>query len=192
MQGHAPPSVRKTPGEPGAWMFLLGDMVVFGVFFTTFMVARSAQPDVFEAGRAGLHPAIGFVNTLVLLTSSLAVVVGVNALQLARNQLAARSFGVAVALGVTFIALKSFEYRLVLDAGIAPGDSDFYLYYFALTGLHLLHVVVGVGVLSLLLLQTRRSAFSATRMAVIESGGCFWHLVDLLWIVLFPLLYLVS
>jgi nitric oxide reductase NorE protein len=90
------------------------------------------------------------------------------------------------------VALKVTEYVLLVGAGHTAGANHFYLYYFILTGLHLLHVCIGIVVLVLLLTQTRRTELSATRLAVIEGGGCFWHLVDLLWIVLFPLLYLVS
>lgn len=99
---------------------------------------------------------------------------------------------IAAGCGVVFVALKVTEYVLLVQDGHTAGVNHFYLYYFILTGLHLLHVCIGILVLVLMLTQTRRTELSATRLAVIEGGGCFWHLVDLLWIVLFPLLYLVS
>jgi len=204
-------ATRRIPGEQGTWVFLFGDMLVFAVFFGTFLVERSTAPEIFDAGRATLHLNVGLLNTLVLLTSSLCVVAFLGALRTGQGAIAARAVGAAIGFGALFVALKIYEYVLLGLAGHGPGASDFYLYYFILTGLHLFHVCVGLAVLVLLLTQARRTHLSAfrtvaeaqgrgrqragpsdTRMALLEGGACFWHLVDLLWIVLFPLLYLVS
>ena len=185
-------TTRRIPGEQGTWIFLLGDMLVFAVFFATFLVERAKTPEVFDVARKTLHANIGLVNTLVLLTSSLFVVAAIGAIRTGRRAIAARALLIAAGCGVVFVALKVTEYVLLAGAGHGPGANHFYLYYFILTGLHLLHVVIGILVLTLMFTQTRRTELSATRLAVIEGGGCFWHLVDLLWIVLFPLLYLVS
>lgn len=188
----APRTPRRTPGEQGTWVFLFGDMLVFAVFFGTFLVERATAPDVFDAGRKTLHLNVGLVNTLVLLTSSLCVVVFLGAIRGGAGTIAARAAAASIGLGVLFVALKVYEYVALGQAGHGPGASDFYLYYFVLTGLHLFHVCVGIAVLVLLSTQSRRTELSTNRMALIEGGACFWHLVDLLWIVLFPLLYLVS
>ncbi|OBY29310.1 cytochrome C oxidase subunit III [Mycolicibacter kumamotonensis] len=173
-------------------MFLLGDMLVFGVFFATFMVERSKDPDLFDVSRKTLHLGVGLTNTLVLLVSSLCVVVAISATRAGARSIASSAVVAAIVCGLAFIGLKVFEYSSVITAGHGAGVNHFYLYYFILTGLHLFHVCVGMLVLVFLLTQTRRTELSATRMAVVEGGACFWHLVDLLWIVLFPLLYLVS
>jgi nitric oxide reductase NorE protein len=183
---------RRIPGEQGTWVFLFGDMLVFAVFFATFMVERSKAPEVFDVARKTLHVNIGLVNTLVLLTSSLFVVAAMGAIRTGARSIAARALVISAGCGVVFVALKVTEYVLLANAGHGPGANHFYLYYFILTGLHLLHVCIGILVLVLMLTQTKRTELSANRLAVIEGGGCFWHLVDLLWIVLFPLLYLVS
>lgn len=185
-------TTRRIPGEQGTWIFLLGDMLVFAVFFATFMVERAKAAEVFDVARKTLHVNIGLVNTLVLLTSSLFVVAAIGAIRTGQRAIAARALLIAAGCGVVFVALKVTEYVLLAGAGHGPGANHFYLYYFILTGLHLLHVVIGILALTLMFTQTRRIELSATRLAVIEGGGCFWHLVDLLWIVLFPLLYLVS
>lgn len=190
--GAAAPVSRRIPGESGTWVFLLGDMLVFAAFFATFMVERSKAPEVFDAARKTLHVNIGLVNTLVLLTSSLFVVAAIGGLRTGQRAIAARALMIAAGCGVVFVALKVTEYVLLVQDGHTAGVNHFYLYYFILTGLHLLHVCIGILVLMLMLTQTRRTELSATRLAVLEGGGCFWHLVDLLWIVLFPLLYLVS
>lgn len=185
-------SSRRIPGESGTWVFLFGDMLVFGVFFATFMVERAKAPETFDVARKTLHLGVGLANTLVLLTSSLCVVVALRALRSGVRRIAARAVAAAMICGGVFFALKMFEYHALVGAGHGIGANHFYLYYFILTGVHLFHVCVGMAVLTFLLTQTRRSELSATRMAVVEGGACFWHLVDLLWIVLFPLLYLVA
>jgi nitric oxide reductase NorE protein len=185
-------SARRIPGEQGTWVFLLGDMLVFGAFFATFMVERSKAPDVFDAARRTLHIGIGLTNTLVLLTSSLCVVVAIGAIRAGAKSIARSAVTAAIGCGLLFIGLKAFEYSSLVTAGHGPGANHFYLYYFILTGLHLFHVCLGILVLVFLLTQARRTELSVTRMAVVEGGACFWHLVDLLWIFLFALLYLVS
>ena len=183
---------RRIPGEPGIWILIFGDMVVFGAFFATFMYQRAHAPELFDESRRTLSIGIGLTNTLVLLTSSLFVVTAVRAIRTSQR-LAARWLLIgALACGLTFVALKAAEYTAKVSEGHTPQQNTFYTYYFILTGVHLLHVVIGILVLVLLLTQTRPAELSATRMALVEGGACFWHLVDLLWIVLFPLLYLVS
>jgi len=167
-------------------------MLVFGAFFATFMVERSKAPEVFDASRKTLNVGVGLTNTLVLLASSLCVVIALNAIRAGARSTATSAVAAAVVCGLAFFGLKVFEYASAIAAGHGPDANHFYLYYYILTGLHLFHVCVGMLVLAFLLMQTRRTELSATRIAVVEGGACFWHLVDLLWIVLFPLLYLVS
>jgi nitric oxide reductase NorE protein len=185
-------TARHVPGEPGVWVFLFGDMLVFGIFFATFMYQRSLAPELFDASRHTLSIGIGLTNTLVLLTSSLFVVTAIRAIRSSQRAAAQLLFGGALICGLAFVALKGVEYTAKVSEGHIPTQNNFYLYYFILTGLHLFHVLIGIVVLILLFVQARRTELSTTRMGVVEGGACFWHLVDLLWIVLFPLLYLVS
>jgi nitric oxide reductase NorE protein len=185
-------TTRRVPGESGTWVFLFGDMLVFGTFFATFMVERAKAPEIFGASRRTLHTSVGLTNTLVLLTSSLLVVVALGALRSGARHIARSAVVAAVMCGGIFVLLKVFEYHSLVTQGHGVGTNHFYLYYFILTGVHLFHVCVGLAVLTFLLTQTRRHDISETRMAVVEGGACFWHLVDLLWVVLFPLLYLVA
>ncbi|MCW2831518.1 MAG: cytochrome c oxidase, subunit [Aeromicrobium sp.] len=180
------------PGEEGTWVFLFGDMLVFGVFFGTFMYQRSLDPELFDESRQTLSLGIGLTNTLILLTSSLLVVTAIRAMRVGQGGAARRLLIGAIACGLAFAGLKAIEYTIKIRDGHTPTDNDFYLYYFILTGLHLLHVVVGVIVLTLMTTQARSVGPDHRRWPLVEGGACFWHLVDLLWIVLFPLLYLVS
>jgi nitric oxide reductase NorE protein len=184
-------TTRRVLGENGAWVFLFGDMLVFGAFFATFMVERSKAPEIFDISRKTLHIGVGLANTLVLLTSSLCVVVALGALRSGAGRIARSAVLAAVVCGGIFVLLKVFEYHSLVAAGHGTGANHFYLYYFILTGVHLFHVCVGLAVLAFLFAQTQRREISAIRMAVVEGGACYWHLVDLLWVVLFPLLYLV-
>ena len=192
--GGAPVAAKAShvPGEPGVWILIFGDMVVFGVFFATFMYQRSLAPELFDESRRTLSIAIGLANTLILLTSSLFVVTAVRAIRGSKRAAARWLLVGGLACGLAFVGLKAVEYTAKVSEGHTLNQNAFYMYYFILTGLHLFHVLIGILVLVLLLTQTGRPNLSATRMAFVEGGACFWHLVDLLWIVLFPLLYLVS
>ena len=183
---------RHVPGEPGVWIFLFGDMVVFGVFFATFMYQRSLAPELFDESRQTLSIGIGLANTLVLLTSSLFVVTAIRAIRIVAAAGRTVLLVGALVCGLAFVGLKVIEYAAKVNEGHIPTQNAFYLYYFILTGLHLFHVFIGILVLVLLLTQAGHAELSGNRMAFVEGGACFWHLVDLLWIVLFPLLYLVS
>jgi nitric oxide reductase NorE protein len=188
----AAPGDRRIPGEAGTWIFLFGDMLVFGVFFATFMYERGLAPELFDESRQTLSTSIGLANTLILLTSSLFVVTAIRAIR-SSERLAARWLLVgALACGLAFVGLKAVEYTAQVSDGHTPDQNTFYLYYFILTGLHLFHVLIGITVLAMLLSQTGHAELGPTRMALVEGGACFWHLVDLLWVVLLPLLYLVS
>ena len=185
-------TVRRMPGEQGTWVFLFGDMLVFAVFFATFLVERAKAPGQFNVARHTLHTGVGFTNTLVLLTSSLLVVVAIAAIRAQRPAVARSAVLGAMGCGAVFVGLKVTEYFALTGSGHGTGAGTFYLYYFILTGLHLGHVCLGLAALGFVVTQTGRGPLTEVRMAVVEGAACFWHLVDVLWIVLFPLLYLVS
>lgn len=179
------------PGEAGLWVFLLGDMVVFGLFFGMIVVLRGQQGEVFAAGQGELHQGYGALNTIVLLTSSLLVVHGIR-LARARHPRAGRCFAGALACGLVFAGVKAIEYTGLVQDGHTPASDDFFMYYFVFTGIHLGHVVLGMGALLVGIRLARPEHAGAHRETALEGIACFWHLVDLLWIVLFALLYLVA
>ncbi len=180
------------PGEPGIWVLLFGDIAMFTVLFTVYLQRRGADETLFAESQATLNRTFGVVNTLVLLSSSLLVVFAVRALRSERSHhLAARLLLAGATVGSCFVVIKVFEYHEKVEAGITPNTNEFFLYYFVLTGIHLAHVAIGLGVLLVLWGLARRPERTRTHVALVEGGGCFWHLVDLLWIVLFPLLFLV-
>lgn len=185
---------RRIPGEEGLWVFLLGDMLMFALFFGTLVVTRAQQPEAFHAGQQAVHPWLGIGNTLLLLTGSILVVHGVRAIR-ASSETAGPLFAGALGCGLGFAAVKALEYALLLREGHHGGTDDYFMYYFVFTGIHLAHLVIGVVLLCLLVRLGRRiqsgAPPTASQVRFAECGGCYWHMVDLLWLVLFPLLYLV-
>jgi nitric oxide reductase NorE protein len=183
---------RHIPGEPGIWVLLFGDMVVFAVLFGVYLQRRGQDKELFAQSQDNLNRTFGAINTLVLLCSSMLVVLAVSALRSERyRHLASGLTLAAVGVGACFVVIKGIEYHKMIASDMTPSVNEFYMYYFILTGLHLAHVIVGLGVLIALSALARRPAPTPTRIAFFEGGGCFWHMVDLLWIVIFPLLFLV-
>jgi nitric oxide reductase NorE protein len=189
-------SARHVPGEPGIWIFIFGDMSVFILFFATYLFYRGKHSALYADSQRLLEQGLGATYTVVLLCSSLAVCVGMRALRQRgsgrTDNFASRSFVIALACGVLFVVLKVLEYRRKLAGGITPTTNEFFMYYFVLTGLHLFHLVIGIGILSYLARVARRSAMTGRQYALVEGGACYWHMVDLLWIVIFALVYLVK
>lgn len=181
---------RRLPGEEGIWILVFGDMVVFGLLFLTFSFYRAENVGLYRSGQDLLNEQLGLVNTLLLLTSSWAVALAVRNVRLGLRTQASTLLGIAVALGCSFVMIKIAEYHEKIAAGITLLTNDFFSYYFVITGIHLTHVLVGIGVLIFLILRTRRAALVVDDVRVFESGAIFWHLVDLLWLVIFALLYL--
>lgn len=180
------------PGEPGVWLLLLGEMSFFALLFASFLYYRVLDPTGFAQAQQELNQSVGLVNTLLLLTSSLFVAQGVRAVRSADTATAPRMFFLGIGCAVGFVLCKVFEYHELFDRGIAIGDHTFYSFYFGLTVLHLGHVVIGTILLTLMAAATRRRLEKPTHLAMVESGACFWHMVDLLWIIIFALLYLVE
>ncbi|GAB3377470.1 cytochrome c oxidase subunit 3 [Spongiibacter taiwanensis] len=181
-------------GDPAMWVLLLGDTVMYSLFLVFFGYEYRQQPEVFSQAQSTLHAGFGFFNTLVLLTGSLLVI---QAIRQARQNLyspAQRSLLLAALCGAIFGTCKIIEYSLAVSAGISITSNAFYLYYFALTGFHFLHVAIGTAVLLWMrrhLSLSQQQGSQTANITLLESGANFWHLVDLLWILLFPIIYLV-
>jgi len=180
------------PGELGVWIFILGDMTIFALFFATFVFYRSEQVDIFRQSQTLLNQNLGALNTLLLLASSWLVVTAVNAARRGLSRTAGTFLSLAWLCGLGFGVVKFFEYGEKLNAGITLTTNDFFMYYYVFTGIHFFHLLLGMGVLAYLVSVTRRGRLGDKELMLLEGGASFWHMVDLLWIVLFPLLYLVQ
>jgi nitric oxide reductase NorE protein len=182
---------RHVPGEAGLWILILGDMALFALLFGVYLHYRAQAPELFRSSQLALNRTFGIVNTLLLLTSSLCVATGVRALRHRLRRIAPTAFAGAWLCGLGFVFNKYLEYSDKFAHGIKPATNDFWMYFFVLTGIHLVHLLLGMGVLTFCFVQARKRSLDARMFSFVEGGACFWHMVDLLWIVLFPLLYLV-
>lgn len=171
------------PGDPMIWVLVCSELAVFGLFLGAFIVARAVSPVTFASGQAALEPGLAGLNTLVLVTSGWAAARGTASARVGRRKRTRSWLLLAMMLGGVFVAIKITEYAHELDKGIGIETSSFFTLYFLLTGFHLLHVCFGIVILALV---GRRAD-----PIHVETGTVFWHMVDLLWIVIFPIVYLV-
>lgn len=181
---------RRVPGVEGIWVFVGADMFFFAVLFVSFMLERAKAPALFESSRQALSQDIGGLNTLILLTSSWFVVLGVRAAKRGDFERVPRLLLAGIICGLAFMVSKAFEYGGKLGLGLTPLSDDFFMFYYSLTGLHLFHVIAGTVVLIYFYRRAKRGGISKDNLNNFEAGAIYWHMVDLLWIMLFPLLYL--
>lgn len=181
---------RRMPGVEGIWAFIGFDSAFFALLFFMFMKARHTNPTVFDSSREALNFTLGGLDTLILLTSSWLVAFAVQALKRGQLYRVPRFLLGGALTGLMFVVSKSVEYTEKFVAGTSPATNDFYMWYFVLTGLHLLHVLAGISLLAYVWTRSRHRTYNSVNRAVLECVASFWHLVDLLWIILFPLLYL--
>jgi cytochrome c oxidase subunit 3 len=186
----------------GMWLFLVTEMVLFGGLFIAYSYMRYRYPAEFHHGGSELNVTLGVTNTLVLLTSSLTVVLAIVAVQRAEKRRALAFLGTTLGLGLTFLVIKSFEWAAKFHHGLypnsphlatlPPGEQVFFGLYFTMTGLHGVHVIVGLGVLSVMLWWVATDRVRQDRYVHLENSGLYWHLVDVIWIFLLPLFYLAA
>lgn len=187
-----PRPARRVPGEPGIWVLLGGEFLVFTALFVALLGTRAADPSLARAAQPMLHRDVGAINTLLLLTSSLLVALAVSARRAGRTVAVPRMLAGALLCGTAFAVLKVSEYHSLYSAGITPATNSFLMYYFVLTGLHLMHVAVGLCVLAALGRAGRSTPAPGRADArLFENGGIYWHMVDGLWLIIYPLVYLV-
>lgn len=175
----------RLPGEGGLWLFIIGDLIFFALMFAGFAATRAYHPQMVVAGQQTLSPLLALASTIMLLTGSWLVVLAT----IRRDEWSALPLGWGSLAGAGFLVIKSLEYRALFDNGHSLIDNDFYSWYFVLTGYHALHVLVGMLTLYMLGRQMQRNAGNVDRR-IIESVACYWHLVVVLWIGIFSLVYL--
>ena len=180
-------TARRLPGDLDIWVFVLGDMLIFSAYFFAYLLDRSHDTALFTQSQLALNQSLGIVNTLVLLTSSLMVALCVHAARAGELAHAVRFLELGVGCGAGFLVLKASEWYAKLSSGITLGTNAFYMHYFVLTGVHVLHVLIGLAFLLVLRLELRTS--ESPRLQLLEAGGTYWHVVAFLWFLIFALLY---
>lgn len=170
------------PGNPLMWVLILSEIVVFAAFFAMFAWMRAEERALFDASQLMLDPVMGGINTMVLLSSGLFAAFAVQAVLKDDVRRTRICLGLALLLGLVFCGVKLVEYADKIDAGLMPETNTFFAFYYLLTGFHFAHVIFGLALLGLVMWRTS--------LANVETVTAFWHMVDLIWIVLYPLLYL--
>jgi len=176
----------------GMWLFLGTEVMLFGGLFAAYAIFRAKYPEMFLEEHKLLNREMGAVNTCVLIFSSMTMAVGVTAIQRGKRKLTSLMLLITILCGLAFAVVKYFEYSAKFSHHIYPDTSIFFSLYFMLTGLHMLHVFIGIAILSTVLVLTMKGKFNQKYSTPVELGGLYWHLVDLIWIYLFPLLYLIG
>lgn len=187
----APPEHRQLPGDIAVWIFIFAELAVFGILFVGFAVARSLDPATFEAGRAVLHPLIGLLNTASLITASYLVATAVYQLRHRRAGVQWRLW-LAVAVSGIYIVGKLYEYVDLYGQGYNLSTNTFFMFYFFLTFFHFMHVILGQIILVVLAVKVGKGDYDGSDMNGMESGASYWHMVDLVWLVLFPMIYVLA
>ena len=182
------------PGDLAIWVFILAELLAFAAFFGAYAFARSANVELFDEMQRTLDRDSGAVNTLLLITASWCVARAVHLVVDASDsknvpQRASRWLLGGMACGAGFLVVKVVEYAHVFGAGITLSTNTFYMFYISLTFFHFMHVILGMVILTVLWAQTRKGMYGPGAANGLESGAAYWHMVDLVWIILFPLVY---
>ena len=188
-QAALPPRSTYPPGDLAVWIFICAELLAFGVFFAAYAFTRMRHVELFDAMQGTLDRQAGALNTVLLITSSFCVARAVHAVERAASRSGTRWLLAALACGAGFLLVKGAEYADKFGAGISLLTNTFYMFYLSLTFFHFMHVILGMVVLAVLTVQTRRGDYGHRNMNGLESGAAYWHMVDLVWIVLFPLVY---
>jgi cytochrome c oxidase subunit 3 len=203
VKGLASEEVRDDIGARlGMWLFILSELLLFGGLFILYSAYRYKHPVDFHHASGELEVVLGTLNTLILLTSSLTMAGSITAIQRGQRKLSVVLVLITMALGLLFLVNKGFEWGAKIDHGIYPdspalrarpkGEVLFFGLYYVMTGLHGIHVLVGVGILSVMLILLLRRKIARGYSTPFENSGLYWHLVDIIWIFLYPLFYLIT
>jgi cytochrome c oxidase subunit III len=188
----------------GVWLFLVTEILLFGGLFIAYIVYRALYPDMFHEASAFLNRPMGALNTVVLICSSFTMAMAINKTHHEENAAAVRYLAITLICAGMFMVVKYFEYAHKFHEGLLPGayfsfealshpkTPLFFSLYFMMTALHGLHVLIGMGLIVWVLVRTKLGHFDRTYNTPVEMVGIYWHLVDLIWIYLFPLLYLIG
>jgi cytochrome c oxidase subunit 3 len=195
---------QKEASTLGMWVFLVTEVLFFGGMFLTYMIYRGWYPDAFAVASHELDVTLGTINTVVLIGSSLTMALAVHAAQTGERKLLMMLLVATMVLGTVFLGIKSVEYLEKFHEGHIPGPNFrfeaeyfrnaqiFFSLYFIMTGLHAVHMIIGMGLMTWMLIWAYNGTISSEYASPVEIVGLYWHFVDIVWIFLFPLLYLIG
>ncbi len=190
---------RELPGDFAIWIFIFAELTVFAIFFFCYSWMHSHHLEMFEAGQANLHPEAGLINTAALITSSYTIALSIIFAKQGKLRYSQIGLTLSILLGLVYVFTKLWEYQELFGAGFNLSSNNFYMFYFFTTGFHFMHVILGLVILLIMLIRIlpvnslgTRSIISdgqKSELSNLESAASYWHMVDLLWIILFPLVY---
>ena len=184
-----PQKSPRLPGDLAIWIFILSEMLAFAVFFSAYAFARTKNVEMFNLYQQTLDRDLGALNTVLLITGSWLVVLAVQAAHRDDKAAITRNLLLGFLCGGGFLVVKIVEYAAKFGAGISLSTNTFYMFYISLTFFHFMHVILGMVIIAVLWSQARQGKYGSQDAHGLESGAAYWHMVDLLWIILFPLIY---
>jgi len=184
-------NVKRLPGDLAMWFFILAELTVFAILFIGFAIAEQQNSEMFSLGKAELHQTSGLINTLALITSSYFVAIALHAMHLGQGKKSASLLVMAKLVACIYIGVKFWEYFSLFELGIDIETNTFFTLYFMITFFHLMHVLLGMVILVFVSVKAAKNAYNAKNISGFESGASYWHMVDMLWIILFPLIYVI-
>lgn len=179
------------PGDLVIWVFIYAEFLAFGIFFLAYAFARSYHVELFNASQLHLDRRAGALNTLLLITSSYFVVRAVAAIRANQSRSCSNWLLAAIFTGSLFLVVKIVEFHGEYAQGYSLSSNLFYTFYFSMTVFHFMHVILGMIILSAIMFKARRGGYSAEEHRGVETGASYWHMVDMVWIILFPLVYVI-
>lgn len=186
---------RKLPGDLAMWFFILAELTVFAVFFIGFSVAENLNLTMFAEGKAQLHKVAGLVNTIALITSSYFVAISLHSMRENKDKQTISRLALALMFASVYVVLKLWEYQALFSQGIDIETNTFFTLYFLITAFHFMHILLGMVILLYMAINVYKGKYrdpeTENEFSGFESGACYWHMVDLLWIILFPLIYVI-
>lgn len=180
---------KAPPGSLAVWVFIYAELTEFGLFFVFFLIAKAHFPEAFISGPSKLSTLAGLTNTLILLSSSFCIVKAIGAIKQGQNRACVQWLLMTLLAGASYCAVKYWEYGRNEALGISPRDDYFIAAYYYITFNHLLHVLIGMATIGFVALLTALGFYSAKDHEGLESAASYWHMIDLIWIIIFPLLY---
>lgn len=180
---------RHPPGDLAIWIFILAELLVFAVFFSAYAFTRMNNVELFNEFQQHLDRQAALLNTFALITSSYFVVRAVAAIREDNRKLCIRWLLAALLMGFVFLFIKGGEYAHHFGLGINLSTNTFYMFYLSLTFFHFMHVIMGMIILAAVAVMAKNGKYSAAEHTGVETGASYWHMVDLVWLILFPLVY---
>ena len=182
---------RLLPGDLAIWFFIFAELLVFAIFFIVYSIQRLQHVELFNQYQQTLNKETGAINTALLITASYFVVRAVQEIKKNNVDTCISWLYRSLGMGAGFLMLKSYEFYSKFSVGINLNTNDFYFFYISLTFFHFLHVILGMIIISFVILFAKKGRYSAKEHTGIETAASYWHMVDLVWIVLFPLVYII-